>query len=164
MCTFLIKPWYNPLIMTEIRKFKFDRLKQMLFDIDLELGHIHLAEKEDKWSSKFNVHRTYEFCFVLNGKGIYCVRGKKFNVEPGDLFIAKPGHRHYEVCDLEEPFELIFITVEVRKDGKEFSLDRIFKLPSRIHIVPEKEIYGIFQNMFDEVVLRKPGYMLKVKS
>ena len=47
MCTFLIKPWYNPLIMTEIRKFKLDRLKQMLFDIDLELGHIHLAEKED---------------------------------------------------------------------------------------------------------------------
>ena len=150
--------------MTEIRKFKLDRLKRMLFDIDLELGHIHLAEREGKWSSSSNVHKTYEFCFVLRGKGTYCMRGKKFNVEPGDLFIAKPGHRHYEVCDPEDPFELIFITVKARKGGKEFLLDKIFKLPSRIHIVSEKEIYGIFQNMLDEVILRKPGYMLKVKS
>ena len=150
--------------MIGVYKFVPDRLRKILSEVELELGHIHLAEKGDKWSSKFNVHKTYEFCFVLSGKGIYCREGKNFNVESGDLFIAKPGQRHYETCDLVDPCELIFITVKVCKKGKEFTLDKIFKLPSRVHVVPEKRICVIFQNMLDEVILRRPGYMLKIKS
>lgn len=150
--------------MINIGQFKFDRLKKALHDVDLEIEHIHLAEKEDKWKSKFHTHKIYEFCFVLNGRGAYCIKGNKFNVEAGDLFIAKPHQKHYEAYDPSDPFELIFFTIKTWKNNKPVTLNKLLRLPPRIHIVPGKEIYNIFQGILDEIVLRRTGYTLKIKA
>ncbi|MEK6646470.1 MAG: AraC family transcriptional regulator [Candidatus Firestonebacteria bacterium] len=152
--------------MIHIYKFEIDRLKKILFSMNIELQHIHLAEKKDKWTSGIAVHKdnVYEFCFVVDGKGEYYLEGKKFNMEPGDLFVVKPYEEHYEVCDLSDPFELVFITIRISKENKMHTLDEIFKFPTKIHIIPEREIGDIFQNILDEAVVKKTGYTLKIKS
>ncbi len=150
--------------MPDIWKFEPDKFKEKFSNVNVELAHIHFARKEDKWTKISHSHKTYEFCFVLKGKGTYHINGKKFNMKAGDIFIAKPNQKHYETYNPNDPYELIFITIKILKDNKEFRLDKIFPLPVYIHITPEKNICYIFQNMFDEVILRRPGYILKIKS
>ncbi|MEK6646620.1 MAG: AraC family transcriptional regulator [Candidatus Firestonebacteria bacterium] len=150
--------------MIDIYKFDVDKLKKILLSMNIELEHIHLIEKEDKWESGIHVHKTYEFCFVVEGKGSYYLEDKKFNMESGDLFIVKPYEEHYEIGDLSDPLELFIVTIKNQKENKINAIDEIFKFPTKVHIIPERKICDIFQDILDEAVLNKTGYMLKINS
>jgi len=148
--------------MINIVGLKSDQLGKILLNVGLEANHVHLAEREDRWTSKYHSHNNYEFCYVVRGRGLYCLNGKKYNVEPGDIFVAKPGQKHYEACDQSDPYELIFLTITIWKKNKRIGLNKLFKLPARLHIVPEKKVNNIFLGILDEILLGNTGYTVKI--
>jgi len=150
--------------MINITRLKPDRLSRMLQDATIEANHVHLAEKGDRWMSNYHWHDSYEFCYVLGGKGIYCISGKEFNFEQGDIFIAAPGQKHYESCNRSNPSELIFLTVTVKRKNKVGKSSGIFKLPLKIHVTPGKIINYLFLGILDEIIQRRTGYALKIRN
>lgn len=55
------------------------------------------------------VHRIYAIHFVLEGKGIYCINGKSYNVERGQGFIIIPNKTVSYKADDVDPWKYIYV-------------------------------------------------------
>jgi len=81
-----------------------------------------------------HVHETaYEICYIAQGTVDWWVEQKKFEVDPGYVFITLPGEKHGGLHDIMNPCELFWLQVEFPRRGNLQGLS-----PSETSIVSDK--------------------------
>jgi AraC family L-rhamnose operon transcriptional activator RhaR len=86
-------------------------------------------------------HTYYEICLVGEyGSGIFSVENKPFEIEPGDLFLARPGVMHQITNTQPELMELYWVCFSIESAsgcGSVGSLTGRFAEASDILVVPD---------------------------
>lgn len=93
-----------------IRRFQFDCLH---FPELMQYGSISLLQLGDlNCDSGFVLrpHRQtcYEISYVVSGKGWFETNGNRFNLEPGDIYIGRPGEIHQGGVNADDPFRYFY--------------------------------------------------------
>lgn len=56
------------------------------------------------------IYNHYSAHFILEGKGVYIVNGKTYELEPGQGFLITPGISNVYIADKKEPWRYIYAT------------------------------------------------------
>jgi AraC-like DNA-binding protein len=60
------------------------------------------------WRNYLHTHSFHEVCYAFAGKGSFRIHGRHYDVETGDLFVAKPGEPHEIVSSCDQPLGIYF--------------------------------------------------------
>ena len=141
---------------TELPISYMDRL---FLDIQLQCVYMHVAEQKDRWECEFHTHEYLEFGFIYKGTGLYHIDGVDYQASAGDVFIIPAKVEHFEINNPECPFEIIFFMVKhVGRNVEEFN-DNLGQFKGKVHLTQGKKVREIFDNIYDEIVIKSPGYI-----
>lgn len=76
-----------------------------------ERSHCHhtLDETPDPAEFEMHTHAEYELYYFVQGRGAYCVEGKVYPLQPGDVFLMRTAETHSLQIRPEEPYERVAI-------------------------------------------------------
>ena len=136
-----------------------------------------------RWGGNTEVHSHdfFELVFVESGTGMHKIKNKKFNVEPGDVFIINPDEVHYYYNSVNLKIVNILIKPSLLKkefpslkmvDGfwGLFLIEPFFreevKFSHRLKLGPEqiKEIEMLLEEIILETERKSPGYKIISKA
>lgn len=120
---------------------------------------MHLAEQKDGWECSVHTHKNHEIGYIIKGEGSYDVGGVGYWAKAGDIFIIPPNVPHFEVKSQRQPFEIMFIMVKHYGKGSKRLIDIIKRLQGRIHLAQETKIKDIFKDIYNEIIIKNPGYL-----
>jgi len=118
------------------------------------------------WRNYLHVHSFVESCYVAAGAGTFSIAGRKYDLGPHDLFIARPGQPHEIVSSRGDPLEIYFWahTVEPAEprpaNRDEESVAKLVQLltTGAMPLVTAPAIGAVLTLMAEEASRRLPGY------
>ena len=122
------------------------------------------------WRNYLHVHSFVESCYVAGGAGTFAINGRKFDLAPGDVFIARPGQPHEIISSRAQPLAIYFWAhtiepVETRVINRaEQSAAELLQLlatssPSASSLVAAPALEPVLTLMAAEAARRLPGYV-----
>jgi AraC-like DNA-binding protein/mannose-6-phosphate isomerase-like protein (cupin superfamily) len=119
------------------------------------------------WRNYLHVHSFVESCYVVGGAGTFVIAGQKYDLGPGDLFIARPGQPHEIVSSRADPLEIYFWahTVEPAEtrpaNRDEESVAKLVQQLTTVAtpLVTAPALGEVLTLMADEASRRLPGYL-----
>jgi len=60
------------------------------------------------WRNYPHSHSFFEVCFAFEGQGTFRIKGTDYQVQVGDVFVAKPGESHEIVSSDHNPLGVYF--------------------------------------------------------
>ena len=120
------------------------------------------------WRNYLHVHSFVEACYVAAGAGTFFIAGRKYDLGPHDLFIARPGQPHEIVSSRGDPLEIYFWahTVEPaeprpanRDEESVAKLVQLLTTPGATPVVTAPALGAVLTLMADEASGRLPGYL-----
>jgi AraC-like DNA-binding protein len=103
---------------------------KLMYNIDLmRLRYCGLLPKAQRSSGR-HAHDTYEFHYVVGGRGSFEMRGRSLSICPGDFFYTRPRTEHRAVVPTDGDYLLqyvSFLEIDADRDGQlAFDLERQF--------------------------------------
>jgi AraC family L-rhamnose operon transcriptional activator RhaR len=120
------------------------------------------------WRNYLHVHSFVESCFVAGGAGTFMIEGRKHDLGPGDLFIARPGQPHEIVSSRGDPLEIYFWahTIEPveprpasRAEQSAGELVQLLATSAATPLVATPALEAVLTLMVEEASRRLPGYV-----
>ena len=94
---------------------------ELMYDIDsMRLRYCGLLPKARRSSGR-HTHDTYEFHYVVGGRGSFEMRGRALPIGPGDFFYTRPRTEHRAVVPSEGDYLLqyvSFLELDAKLDGQ----------------------------------------------
>jgi AraC-like DNA-binding protein/quercetin dioxygenase-like cupin family protein len=59
-----------------------------------------------------HIHETFEICYIHAGRGEWDALGQKYTLNPGDLYIVKPGEVHGGRTDKTHPYHIFALGID----------------------------------------------------
>lgn len=121
------------------------------------------------WRNYLHVHTFYEICYVFQGRGVFRINHRDYVVEPGQLFIAKPGELHEIISDETHPLGIYFWSYTLIAPAKRHNDDtqRLFQsfIDSNICVSNHTGMTAsILDLLLDEVQRREAGYVEAIQG
>ncbi len=125
------------------------------------------------WRNYLHVHSFVESCYVAGGAGTFVIGGRKYDLTPGDLFVARPGQPHEIVSSRGDPLEIYFWahTVEPAEarppaNRDEESVAKLVQLltTGATPLVKAPALGAVLTLMAQEASRRLPGYLRVVND
>jgi AraC-like DNA-binding protein len=60
------------------------------------------------WRNYLHIHSFFEVCYVYQGRGLFHICDRDYNVQAGDVFVAKPGEPHEIISSEDDPLGIYF--------------------------------------------------------
>ncbi|MBE7462414.1 MAG: AraC family transcriptional regulator [Planctomycetes bacterium] len=76
------------------------------------LTHVHEAICAPAHFLAPHTHEIYELCYIHAGRGEWHAGGRNYPLQPGDLYITKPGEVHGGRTDPADPFHLYVVGLD----------------------------------------------------
>ncbi len=145
-------------------KLSISPVDRLFLDIQLQCVYMHVAEQKDRWECAFHTHEYLEFGFIYKGTGLYHIDGVDYQASAGDVFIIPANVEHFEVNHPDCPFEIIFLMVKhVGKNTEEFN-NHLGMFKGKVHPNQGKKVREIFDNIYDEIMIKAPGYLALIDA
>ena len=61
-----------------------------------------------------HAHDYFELYMFLDGRGEFCVETTVYTLQPGDLFVVRPGETHFARVSPDRPYERLYIQFPAR--------------------------------------------------
>ena len=116
---------WNGQAKEDFHLFLYDKNTKMPIAIE----NIGITHPSPRYSIKRRDNNYFIMEYVVSGKGYLEIDGKKFTLEPGDVYCIEPGYDHKYYSDPSDPFEKIWINFfsDIFKEVfQAFSLHGIF--------------------------------------
>ncbi len=78
-----------------------------LDDVSMRLLYISESKYENDWISLPHSHHFTELFYVLNGKGVFVINDKTFEIQKDDFIIVNANVMHNEASSSEDPLHYI---------------------------------------------------------
>jgi len=72
-------------------------------------SHHSIDQVPETEGFNLHAHEWMEVLYCISGQGYYQVEGVQYPLEPGDIFILRPGEMHKIIIDSSVPYERIVI-------------------------------------------------------
>ncbi|MBP1964939.1 AraC family transcriptional regulator [Paenibacillus aceris] len=108
------------------------------------------------WMTNIHFHDHFELCYLDQGKLTYFIDKSLYHINQGELFITKPGERHYGLTDGISNFRLYYMGFKLDKmraieaEYYNIGVDRIVKDENR-------QIKRLFDEIIGEVRNKRQG-------
>ncbi|MFD0618532.1 AraC family transcriptional regulator [Paenibacillus sp. GCM10027629] len=108
------------------------------------------------WKTNIHFHDHFELCYLDQGKLAYFIDKSMYQINQGELFITKPGERHYGLTDGISHFRLYYMGFKLDKmraieaEYYNIGVDRIVK-------DKDHQINRLFDQIFGEVRNKRQG-------
>lgn len=71
------------------------------------------TEPSEGFYAKMHSHDTYEIYCFLEGQAQYCVEGRRYDLNPGDIVVMCKGEVHLAEVDLMRPYHRIGVNFDI---------------------------------------------------
>lgn len=132
--------------------------------LTIDFKEIALIDRNEEFISEFHVHQWFDISFVMKGAVTYEIDSRLYHVSEGEVVVVPPGKPHKEICCSEGHFEVLFVCLSFLREGLPVNISEHLELPEVIKIADLKGIYGIFEDILNEVTYRNDGYLLKINA
>ena len=141
-------------------------LDRQVMQTTIRCVYMHVAEREDLWSSSPHGHGYHELCYVLKGKGLYWIDDVEYSMEAGDLFFLPKGIRHAEAVDGKDPYKLCFLMMEHTGEGAREVERMLYSRPMRMQVSGQASLLlrQEIDRLIEEVINHQDGYLAMVDS
>lgn len=144
-----------------IRKINFEvyDIDKFLLESNFECVYMHLAEDEDNWQCDYHKHEYMEIGYVFGGSGIYRIEDKEYEAGKDDVFVVPAFKRHFERSKDNGHFEPMFIMINTHTTYVDKIQEIICDISGKNDIADHKDIRVLFSDIYNELILQKPGYL-----
>ncbi|GHU77129.1 hypothetical protein FACS189461_5360 [Spirochaetia bacterium] len=124
-----------------------------------EITYVVFRKCSPGWVLPRNILPNHDITYVISGNASYTIRGKRYEVGPGDLLCVPPGSLREAFTSPDRLMSCFAVDFNLNNpDKKEMSLP--FPLLSRIG--KDKGLIRLFTELNYDWLERQPGYLLKI--
>jgi len=149
--------------MSDMKEMSEDILYNLFRSLEIDLMEIAFIDRDEGFLEESHMHNWLDISFVMKGALCYEINKTAHTVNEGEVVVVSPGKLHKETR-LQEDFEVLFVCICFKKDGKSVDITENIQIPEVINVTNLKGIYEIFDCILQEVTYRDPGYLLKIKA
>lgn len=121
--------------------------------------------KRHWWRNHMHTHSFFEVCYVFQGRGTFHIQGVDYEVEKGQVFVARPGKPHEIISSYDDPLGIYFWSYTLVPDelsqpnlrGIDALLDAFITSPHQIGVASNSMLY-LLEMLTEEIVFKEPGY------
>lgn len=99
-------------LSTEVGYYTYGRHRS-LQNLPKSNDSLFLRYAGEEWCEPgyyFDLPRTeYHLHIVLEGRGVFCTKGQRYPLGPGDIFLVSKGEENYYQADQEDPWHYIWV-------------------------------------------------------
>ena len=134
--------------------------------VNMCLLYISESKFENDWISLPHSHHFTELFYVLNGKGVFVINDKTFEIQKNDFIIVNPNVTHNEASSTEDPLHYVVMgtdELEFQEDaGKNYYIYNFSSHNKLLHFymksmlremrMQDEHFENICQNLFESLV------------
>lgn len=76
------------------------------------LTHVHESHCTPDHDLAPHQHPIFEICYIAHGRGAWFAEGHRYALQPGDLYVTKPGEVHGGRTDAEQPLKIFVCGID----------------------------------------------------
>lgn len=121
------------------------------------------------WRNYLHVHSYFEVCYAWQGRGTFRINGVDYDVQAGDVFVAKPDEPHEIISAHDDPLGIYFWSytlVPPQVKGEPTEIDRLLHafMISRTWVHPADSMQSTLDLLTGEIIRREPGYRQMIEG
>jgi AraC-like DNA-binding protein len=116
------------------------------------------------WRNYLHVHSFFEICYAYAGHGLFRINQVDYEVQTGDIFVAKPSEPHEIISSEDDPLGIYFwsytLTPSLAMPVEAETTDALlqgFMLAGR-WVSPYRQLQPLLDLLTEEAALRQPGH------
>lgn len=141
--------------------------------LSLQIGHFHgemqswgfIEPERGRWRNYLHTHSFFEVCYAFQGCGVFHIRDAAYEIQTGEVFIAKPGELHEIISSGDAPLGLYFWSYTlVPSQGTDATapgsdaLLTAFVAAERAVGYPPRTMQSTLELLTEEITRKEPGY------
>lgn len=123
--------------------------------------------EDEWWRNYLHVHSFYEICYAFDGTGTFLINNHLYDIQAGDLFIARPGDYHEIISSEQHPLGIYFWSYTLSVQSIDTDTTQLLNayihcgenISRNIGTIPQ-----VFTLLTDEVIRREAGYIHSITS
>lgn len=123
------------------------------------------------WRNYLHVHSCFEVCYAFQGQGLFRISGHDYQVQAGEVFVARPGETHEIISSEQSPLGIYFwshtLTLRhsepVEKTGIDAFLSAYLASPNYIG-TPTSTMERTLELLTEEAFNKEPGYVQAIEG
>ncbi len=157
-----------------VPRSRFTDLNQVSFS--LHLGNftgelLNWGFIEPRWWRNFlHKHSFFEICYAFEGQGIFRITRRDYEVQAGQVFVARPGETHEIISSEEDPLGIYFWSytlIPPRECQQEAGVDVLlnaFLTSQKPLSTSSPAMPRILELLTEEIVQKEPGYVQAIEG
>ncbi len=117
---------------------------------DAVVGIGHSLRRVAEPGLSLHAHECHEVCLITHGAPRWQLAGRDYELQPGDVFLARPGEVHGHVSGVFEPCELRWIQIDTRRVDRKVQLSRRAALLRSATWPGDERLVHLLDAMLDE--------------
>ncbi len=123
------------------------------------------------WRNYLHVHSFFEICYAYQGRGTFRIQEQEFQVQAGDVFVARPAEAHEIISSQNDPLGIYFWAYTLLPSEKSnddiLSIDIVMKafLTSQQAVSTKTPtMLRTLELLTEEVARKEPGYLQAIEG
>jgi AraC family L-rhamnose operon transcriptional activator RhaR len=123
------------------------------------------------WRNYLHVHSFFEVCYVYQGRGMFRIADQTWQVQAGDIFVARPGEAHEIISSHDDPLGIYFWAYTLLPDEKSSNerpgvdiLMSTFLTSQQAVSARTPSMLRTLELLTEEVVRKEPGYLQAIEA
>jgi AraC-like DNA-binding protein len=161
-------------IHLSVPRSRFTDLNQVSFSLHLgnftgELLNWGFIEPQ-WWRNSLHKHSFFEICYAFEGQGIFRITRRDYEVQAGQVFVARPGETHEIISSEEDPLGIYFWSytlIPPRECQQEAGVDVLlnaFLTSQKPLSTSPPAMPRILELLTEEIVQKGPGYVQAIEG
>ena len=157
-----------------VPRSRFTDLNQVSFSLHLgnftgELLNWGFIEPQ-WWRNSLHKHSFFEICYAFEGQGIFRITRRDYEVQAGQVFVARPGETHEIISSEEDPLGIYFWSytlIPPRECQQEAGVDVLlnaFLTSQKPLSTSSPAMPRILELLTEEIVQKEPGYVQAIEG
>jgi AraC-like DNA-binding protein len=157
-----------------VPRSRFTDLNQVSFSLHLgnftgELLNWGFIEPQ-WWRNSLHKHSFFEICYAFEGQGIFRITRRDYEVQAGQVFVARPGETHEIISSEEDPLGIYFWSytlIPPRECQQEAGVDVLlnaFLTSQKPLSTSPPAMSRILELLTEEIVQKGPGYVQAIEG
>jgi AraC-like DNA-binding protein len=157
-----------------VPRSRFTDLNQVSFSLHLgnftgELLNWGFIEPQ-WWRNFLHKHSFFEICYAFEGQGIFRITRRDYEVQAGQVFVARPGETHEIISSEEDPLGIYFWSytlIPPRECQQEAGVDVLlnaFLTSQKPLSTSSPAMPRILELLTEEIVQKEPGYVQAIEG
>lgn len=157
-----------------VPRSRFTELNQV--PLSLRLGHftsemLNWGFFEPRWWRNYlHTHSFFEVCYAFEGQGVFHSAGTDYDIQAGQVFVARPGEIHEIVSSEADPLGIYFWSYTLipprecpQEAGADALLSAFLTEHTLLNMAPPA-MPRILELLTEEIAYKGPGYVQAIEA